>query len=99
MQWGLKCSFHSNSYLSILIRLTLHFVSGQTNFAKSRMRKTFIFGLFGIILTLAGSVSAALPKIHVDPTKNGHFVDELGRVRIFRGVNSVTKGGRHIQDV
>ena len=60
------------------------------------MHKTFIFALFGTIWTFAGSVTAALPKIYVDPTKNGHFVDELGRVRIFRGVNSVTKGGEQI---
>ena len=31
-----------------------------------------------------------MSKIHVDPT-TGHFVDEAGRVRMFRGVNSVYK--------
>lgn len=32
-----------------------------------------------------------LLRIHVDP-ETGHFIDSLGRVRIFRGINSVVKG-------
>ena len=42
---------------------------------------------------MAPSVSCQneLPRIHVEET-TGHFVDEFGRVRIFRGINSVRKG-------
>ena len=32
----------------------------------------------------------SMSKIHVDPI-TGHFVDEGGRVRMFRGINSVNK--------
>ena len=53
------------------------------------MRGTLSLGI--LIFVLAASV-AALPKIFVDPTRTGHFIDEMGRVRMFRGVNSVTKG-------
>jgi len=40
------------------------------------------------LLFLVASVASELSPIHVE---NGHFVDEFGRVRLFRGVNSVIK--------
>lgn len=33
-----------------------------------------------------------LPKIYVVPNRGGHFVDNLGRIRMFRGINIVEKG-------
>ena len=36
-------------------------------------------------------ICATLSRIHVDP-ESGHFLDEHGRVRMFRGINSVEKG-------
>ena len=39
-----------------------------------------------------------MSKIHVDPT-TGHFVDEAGRVRMFRGVNSVKKESPWYHDI
>ena len=51
-----------------------------------------VVGVFWVVALWASAVSAAtLPKIYVDPAKGGHFVDDLGRVRMFRGVNSVYK--------
>ncbi len=46
---------------------------------------------FVLALSAATSVSG-LPKLYVDPDRNGHFIDDLGRVRILRGINSVYKG-------
>ena len=48
--------------------------------------------VLSLILLSGGSLchSSQLPRIHVDQS-SGHFVDEFGRVRIFRGVNSVLK--------
>ena len=44
-----------------------------------------------LALVMVGGASASLPRIHVDPS-TGHFVDENGNVRLFRGINSVIKG-------
>ena len=51
----------------------------------------YVVGGLGFALWLSLVSAATLPKIYVDPTKGGHFVDNLGRVRMFRGVNSVQK--------
>ena len=51
-----------------------------------------VVGVLWVVALWASAASAAtLPKIYVDPAKGGHFVDDLGRVRMFRGVNSVYK--------
>ena len=55
-----------------------------------RTAATFAFWWF--LWTLI-SPASTLPKIYVDPKRGGHFVDDLGRVRIFRGLNSVYKVG------
>ena len=55
------------------------------------MKEAFVWVFLCSTWALAVS-AASLPKIYVDETRNGHFVDDLGRVRIFRGINSVTKG-------
>ena len=39
-----------------------------------------------------------LSKIHVDPS-TGHFMDAAGRVRMFRGINSVNKNPPYYFDV
>ena len=43
-----------------------------------------------ILMVPSVNCQNGLPRIHVDAS-TGHFVDEFGRVRIFRGVNSVKK--------
>ena len=53
---------------------------------------------FILLLTLHISEEKKLSKIHVEP-KSGHFVDEHGRVRFFRGVNSVRKSAPWFDDV
>ena len=40
----------------------------------------------------------SLSKIHVDP-QTGHFIDEAGRVRMFRGINSVNKRPPYYFDI
>ena len=50
-----------------------------------------VVGLLCSALWTSAASAATLPKIYVDPAKDGHFVDDLGRVRMFRGVNSVQK--------
>merc|ERR1712215_384721 len=44
---------------------------------------------FFIFLLYTVAVSSELSSIHVE---NGYFVDQEGRVRLFRGINSVIKG-------
>jgi len=41
-----------------------------------------------IIIALSAAVKSELSSIHVE---NGHFVDSDGRIRLFRGINSVIK--------
>lgn len=45
----------------------------------------------GVLWFASAASAVTLPKIYVDPAKGGHFVDDLGRVRMFRGVNAVNK--------
>ena len=40
----------------------------------------------------------SLSKIHVDP-QTGHFIDEAGRVRMFRGFNAVNKNPPYYFDI
>ena len=51
----------------------------------------YVVGVLWFALWSSATSAATLPKIYVDPAKGGHFVDDLGRVRMFRGVNSVQK--------
>ena len=46
--------------------------------------------IFAILAGLDICNGSTLSRIHVDPS-SGHFVDELGRIRLFRGINSVIK--------
>ena len=43
------------------------------------------------LLPLLSCHGSRLSRIHVDPV-SGEFVDELGRIRLFHGINSVVKG-------
>ena len=42
------------------------------------------------LLSILARPALLLLKIHVDPS-SGHFMDEAGRVRMFRGINAVNK--------
>ena len=42
------------------------------------------------LLIILARLVLPLSKIHVDPS-TGHFMDEVGRVRMFRGINAVNK--------
>ena len=41
-----------------------------------------------VVAATLAAASASLSPIHV---RDGHFVDDLGRVRLFHGINSVIK--------
>ena len=43
-------------------------------------------------------IRPSLSKIHVDPL-SGHFMDEVGRVRMFRGINAVNKDRPYYYDM
>jgi hypothetical protein len=49
-----------------------------------------ITSVFLILTALDASNGSTLSRIHIDPS-SGHFVDEFGRIRLFRGINSVIK--------
>jgi hypothetical protein len=50
-----------------------------------------IFSLsFSLIISSNFCSGSSLSRIHVDPA-TGFFVDEFGRIRLFRGINSVIK--------
>ena len=42
------------------------------------------------LLVMSEHPTSPLPRIHVEQS-TGHFVDQYGRVRMFRGINSVLK--------
>lgn len=45
-----------------------------------------------------GISSQTLSKIHVDP-HTGHYMDEVGRIRMFRGINAVNKRPPYYFDI
>jgi hypothetical protein len=47
--------------------------------------------LWSVCFFACTSLASSLSRIYVAPDKGGRFVDDLGRIRLFRGLNFVEK--------